>query len=30
MPTLISDLDLPTVTTDLSLSEAERREQLHQ
>jgi len=30
MPTLINDVDLPVVTTDLSLSEAERREQLHQ
>ena len=30
MPTLINDVDLPVVATDLSLSEAQRREQLHQ
>ena len=30
MPTLISDAELPIVTTDLSLSESERRAQLHQ
>ena len=30
MPTLISDADLPIVTTDLSFSESERRARLHQ
>lgn len=30
MPTLISDAELPTLATDTSLSESERRERLHQ